>query len=170
MRTTLGSGSLLNSTPSALFPSNRMPQSLLAVYLHFVFSTKDRHPFLTDLILRSEMHSMLGGISNQHGCIPILIGGVEDHVHILARLSRTTTQSDWVKELKRASSIWIKERELGMRDFSWQSGYGVFSVSVSNLDSVRDYIARQEGHHRKTTFQDELRSFYRKHRVEFDER
>ena len=126
MRTTLGSGSLLNSTPSALFPSNRMPQSLSAVYLHLVFSTKDRHPFLTDLILRSEMHSMLGGISNQHGCIPILIGGVEDHVHILARLSRTTTQSDWVKELKRASSIWIKERELGMRDFSWQSGYGVF--------------------------------------------
>ena len=160
----------MNSTPSALFPSNRMPQSLLAVYLHFVFSTKDRHPFLTDLILRSEMHSMLGGISNQHRCIPILIGGVEDHVHILARLSRTTTQSDWVKELKRASSIWIKERELGMRDFSWQNGYGVFSVSVSNLDSVRDYIARQEEHHRKTTFQDELRSFYRKHRVEFDER
>ena len=147
-----------------------MPQSLLAVYLHLVFSTKDRHPFLTDLILRSEMHSMLGGISNQHGCIPILIGGVEDHVHILARLSRTTTQSNWVKELKRASSIWIKERELGMRDFSWQNGYGVFSVSVSNLDSVRDYIARQEEHHRKTTFQDELRSFYRKHRVEFDER
>ena len=113
---------------------------------------------------------MLGGISNQHGCIPIQVGGVEDHVHILARQSRTITQSDWVKELKRASSIWIKDREPTMKDFSWQSGYGVFSVSVSNLESVRDYIAKQEEHHRKTTFQDELRSFYRKHQVDFDER
>lgn len=147
-----------------------MPQSLSAVYLHLVFSTKDRHPFLTDPVLRSEMHSMLGGISNQHGCIPILVGGVEDHVHILARQSRTITQSDWVKELKRASSIWIKDREPTLSDFSWQTGYGVFSVSVSNLDSVCDYIAKQEDHHRKTTFQEELRSFYRKHRVDFDER
>ena len=84
------------------------------------------------------MHSMLGGISNQHGCAPILVGGIEDHVHILARQSRTLTQSDWVKELKRASSIWIKDREPALSDFSWHTGYGVFSVSVSNLDSVRD--------------------------------
>ena len=147
-----------------------MPQSLSSVYLHLVFSTKDRRPFLRDPALRAEMHAFLGGISKKLDCPTILVGGVEDHIHLLARHGRTITQADWVKELKRASSLWIKERDAAQADFSWQSGYGVFSVSSSNVDAVRDYIARQEEHHRKSSFQDEYRAMLRKHGIECDER
>ena len=147
-----------------------MPQSLSSVYLHLVFSTKERRPFLRDQTIREEMHSILGGISKRLDCPPILVGGVEDHVHLLARHGRTITQADWVKELKRGSSIWIKERDPKRSDFAWQAGYGVFSVSTSNVDAVTDYIARQEEHHRKSTFQDEFRAMLQKHRIEWDER
>ena len=147
-----------------------MPQSLSAVYLHLVFSTRDRRPFFNDSTLRIEMHAYLGGVSKQLDCPPILAGGFDDHVHLLARHGRTITQADWVKELKRVSSIWIKENNTALTHFAWQTGYGVFSVSVSNLDVVRNYIARQEEHHRKSTFQDEFRALLRKHEVACDER
>ena len=81
------------------------------------------------------MHAWLGAASRELGCTPIVVGGVEDHVHILARHVRTLSQADWVKELKRTSTIWIKPRSA---DFGWQSGYGVFSVSASNLERVRE--------------------------------
>lgn len=147
-----------------------MPQSLSAVYLHLVFSTKDRQTFLRDPVIRSETHAYLGGVSKQLDCPPIIVGGVEDHVHILARHARTITQADWVKELKRVSSLWIKERDSSLRDFVWQSGYGIFSVSASNVESVERYIANQEEHHRKTTFQDEYRAFLKRHGVPWDEK
>jgi putative transposase len=95
---------------------------------------------------------------------------VEDHVHLLARHGRTISQADWVKELKRTSSLWIKERDPATTDFAWQSGYGVFSVSASNLEGVRDYIARQAEHHRKWSFQDEFRALLKKHGETWDER
>jgi len=157
-------------TPTGCHPSAVMPQSLSSVYLHLVFSTKDRRPFLRDESIRGEMHSFLGGISRKLDCPPILVGGVEDHVHLFARHGRTITQADWVKELKRGSSIWMKERDTDLPDFAWQSGYGVFSVSTSNVDAVTEYIARQEEHHRKSTFQDEFRAMLRKHQIEWDER
>src|SRR5437870_7208244 len=96
-----------------------MPQSLSAVYIHLVFSTKNRQPFLRDLDIRTRLHAQLGGISKTLGCAPILTGGIEDHVHMLARLSRTITQAEWVKELKRVSNRWLKD-EYQMRDFEWQ--------------------------------------------------
>jgi REP element-mobilizing transposase RayT len=147
-----------------------MPQSLSSVYLHLVFSTKDRRPFLRDPAIRDEMHSFLGGISKKLECPPILVGGVEDHVHLLARHGRTIPQADWVKELKRASSLWVKERDAKLSDFAWQAGYGVFSVSASNVGAVTDYIAQQEEHHRKSTFKDEFRAMLRKNKIEWDER
>jgi putative transposase len=147
-----------------------MPQSLSAVYLHLVFSTKERRPFLKDQVLRSECHAYLGGISKKLDCPVILAGGVEDHVHLLARQSRSIAQADWVKELKRASSLWIKERDPAAKEFAWQAGYGVFSVSFSHLEKVTEYIARQEEHHRVRSFQDELRAMLAKHRIEWDER
>jgi putative transposase len=85
-----------------------MPQSLSAVYIHLVFSTKDRRPFLRDKSVRASLHSQLGGISKTLECPPLLVGGVEDHVHMLARLGRTITQADWVKEIKRVSNSWLK--------------------------------------------------------------
>jgi putative transposase len=81
---------------------------------------------------------------------------VEDHVHLLGRFGRTITQAEWVKELKRVSNLWLKE-EFGLYDFEWQSGYADFAVSESNLEQVTRYIANQELHHRKITFQDTLR-------------
>jgi REP element-mobilizing transposase RayT len=147
-----------------------MPQSLSAVYIHLVFSTKDRRPFLRDISIRNALHSYLGSISKQIECPPIIVGGVEDHIHLLARFGRTITQAEWVKELKRVSSLWLKERGREYADFEWQGGYADFSVSQSNLNPVTQYIAGQEEHHRKMGFQEELRALLRKHEIEWDER
>ena len=147
-----------------------MPQSLSAVYIHLVFSTKERRPFLREQALRESLHAYLGSVSKQLECPPLLVGGVEDHVHLLCRFGRTITQADWVKELKRVSSIWIKQHDPTSAAFAWQGGYGAFSVSTSALDRTREYIANQEQHHQKQTFQDEYRALLRKHGVEWDER
>jgi putative transposase len=147
-----------------------MPQSLSAVYIHLVFSTKERRPFLRDGRTREELHAFLGGISKTLDCPPILVGGMEDHVHLLSKFGRTITQAEWVKELKRLSNLWLKDRDMNYRDFQWQGGYADFSVSQSNLERVRKYIANQEAHHRKFSFQDELRSLLRRHEIEWDER
>jgi len=144
-----------------------MPQSLSAVYIHLIFSTKGRRPFLSDMEIRTAMHSYLGGISKQLGCAPIVTGGMEDHVHLLARMSRTVTQAEWIKELKRVSNLWVK-KQYSIREFEWQGGYADFSVSASNPDQVKKYIERQEQHHHKFGFQNELRSLLRKHHVEWD--
>ncbi len=157
-----------------------MPQSLSAVYLHAVFSTKDRRPFLEDLGLRQSLHGYLGGISKKLECAPLRVGGVEDHVHILARLGRTITQAEWIKEMKRASNHWLKDQSVPrlpssgqtapLSEFSWQAGYGCFSVSVSNLEVVTAYIDGQVEHHRKLTFQEEYRAILKKHGETWDEK
>lgn len=146
-----------------------MPQSLSAVFVHLIFSTKNRDPLLAPRNLAMDTHSYLAGISSRLGCHPVLINGVEDHVHLLVRLSRTVTQADLVKELKRASTLWLLEQTPETSAFSWQAGYGIFSVSVSNLDQVSAYISNQEEHHRKVTFQEELRLFLQRHELEWEE-
>ena len=147
-----------------------MAQSLSAVYLHLVFSTRNRVPYLSDTTLRGEMHAYLGGISNTLDCPVLLIGGTEDHVHVLCHFGRSITLADWVKEIKRASTLWIKKRAPELREFAWQSGYGIFSVSPSNIDAVKTYIAGQAEHHKKQTFQDEFRLLMKKHGITWDER
>jgi putative transposase len=147
-----------------------MPQSLSVVYIHLVFSTKARRPFLRDQKIREALHAYLGEISKRLDCPPIRVGGVEDHVHLLARFGRTITQAEWVKELKRMSNKWLQEQGREHAGFAWQGGYADFGVSQSNLEQVIEYIAKQEEHHRKMTFQDELRSLLRKHNQEWDER
>ena len=147
-----------------------MPQSLSAVYIHLVFSTKERRPFLRDQATRQALHSFLSGVSQKLDCPVVEIGGVEDHLHLVARLGRSINQADWVKELKRVSNLWLKDRARDCADFQWQGGYAAFSVSHSNLERVRAYVRRQEEHHRKMGFQDELRALLRKHGIEWDER
>lgn len=147
-----------------------MPQSLSGVYLHLVFSTKDRRPFLRDEEHREALHAMLGGISKKLDCTPIEVGGVEDHVHVLGRFGRTLSQAHWVKELKRVSSHWLREGRPELHDFSWQNGYATFSVSASRLEAVITYVRNQAQHHRKVGFQEELRSLLRRHQVDWDER
>jgi len=132
-----------------------MPQSLSAVYIHLVFSTKERQPFLRDRDMRESLHAYLGGISKTLDCPPITVGGTEDHVHLLARFGRTITQAEWVKELKRVSNLWLKDQSRTYANFQWQGGYADFSVSPSNLERVKRYITNQEDNHRKLSFQDE---------------
>jgi len=146
-----------------------MPQSLSAVYIHLVFSTKHRQPFLCDEGLLKDLHSFLGGTSKTLECPPLLVGGVEDHIHLLARFGRTITQAEWVKELKRVSNLWLKE-EGGLSAFEWQGGYADFSVSQSNLEQVKTYIANQKEHHSKLSYQDEVRALLTKHQMDWDER
>jgi putative transposase len=147
-----------------------MPQSLSAVYLHAVFSTKERRQFLRETSLRFNLQAFLGGVSRRLGCPSIIAGGTDDHIHQLIRFGRTITQADWIKEIKRTSSIWIKQREPRLYNFAWQAGYGFFSVSPADLNAVRQYIASQEEHHHKTSFQDEFRTMLKQHGVEWDER
>ena len=147
-----------------------MPQSLARVVLHVVFSTKDRVPFLKDPEIRAGLHAYMAGILQGIGCEPILIGGVEDHVHILCNLSRTITIAGLVEEAKKSPSKWMKEQGAAFTDFYWQGGYGAFSVSQSNVEQVRAYVAAQDEHHRKVSFQDEFRQLLRRYEIEFDER
>ncbi len=147
-----------------------MPQSLAKILIHTVFSTKDRRPLLRDQALREELHRYLGGILTNHDCQPLIIGGVEDHVHILSTLARTCEASAMVKEVKRGSTLWLKTQSADLRDFAWQNGYGIFSIGFSQVNAVKSYIAGQEQHHRKVSFQDEFREFMRKYEIEYDER
>jgi REP element-mobilizing transposase RayT len=103
-----------------------MPQSLSVVHIHLVFSTKGREPFLRNTEVRKEMYAYLGGISKELDSPPVIVGGTEDHVHLLCRLARTISQADWVKEIKRVSSIWIKQREPALAGFAWQGDMAHF--------------------------------------------
>jgi REP element-mobilizing transposase RayT len=147
-----------------------MPQSLVQIYLHIVFSTKSRQPFLDDPTFRRRAHAYLAGVCENHVSPSLIVGGVEDHVHVLCRLSKTLDVSTLVRELKRDSSKWIKETRSELADFYWQNGYGAFAVSPSHVLGLVDYIRDQEAHHRKESFQDELRRICLKYGVEIDER
>ncbi|MCE7900943.1 MAG: IS200/IS605 family transposase [Armatimonadetes bacterium ATM1] len=144
-----------------------MPQSLAAVLIHAVFSTKDRRPWLTPDI-RQELHPYLVGVLANIGCPSIQTGGTADHVHTLFRLSRTASVAQVIEKVKTSTSKWVKTK--GARDFAWQSGYGAFSVGSGEADRIVAYIRNQEEHHRKVTFQDELRGLLREAGMDFDER
>jgi REP element-mobilizing transposase RayT len=147
-----------------------MAQSLAKILLHVVFSTKERRRFLKELALREELHRYLGGTLTHLDCQPLIIGGIEDHVHLLFAHSRTATVADVVKELKRGSSVWLKTKSPTLSEFAWQNGYGVFSIGQSQVEDVRAYIAGQEEHHRKISFQEEFRRLLQRYDVAFDER
>ncbi|HSE17670.1 MAG TPA: transposase [Pyrinomonadaceae bacterium] len=147
-----------------------MAQSLARLWTHLIFSTKDRFPFLTDKILRREMHAYLSEMLRKHDCETLIVGGVDDHTHSLFALSRTHAIADVIKEVKRTSSGWVKEASRRLSEFHWQGGYAAFSVSQSNLTNVIRYIENQEEHHKRVTFQDEYRAFLNAYGSEFDER
>jgi REP element-mobilizing transposase RayT len=147
-----------------------MPQSHAKIYVHIVFSTKNRSPFLMDLSLRKECRAYLAGTCKKRGSPSIIVGGVEDHVHILSMLSREESVSVLVRELKRESSKEMKTKSTQLRSFYWQSGYGAFSVSPAHVEALKKYIANQEQHHRKESFQDEFRRLLRKYGIAYDER
>jgi REP element-mobilizing transposase RayT len=147
-----------------------MAQSLSKVIVHLVFSTKERRPFLGDKAVRDALHRYLGSVLTNLDCQPISVGGVEDHVHLLFALSRTATSAEVVKELKRTSSIWLKGQSPDLGGFAWQGGYGAFSLGISQVDAAKAYIDRQEAHHCKVSFQNELRTLLKRYKIPFDER
>jgi putative transposase len=143
--------------------------SYVASYFHCVFSTKDRMRLITP-DLRERLWPFLGGIARQNKMKAIEVGGVEDHVHILLSLPSTVSVSKALQLMKGGSSKWIHETFPEHRLFSWQEKYGAFSVSVSQLDTIIDYIQNQEPHHRTMTFQEEFEALLKRHHVEYDER
>jgi REP element-mobilizing transposase RayT len=146
-----------------------MPQSLARLQIHLVFSTKHRVPLLHDAV-RDSLHRYMAVVLQNLGCPPTLINSVEDHAHILFELARTVAVSAAIEDVKKASSIWIKTQGADLAHFAWQGGYAAFAVSESLVPAVRDYIANQREHHRKRTFQEELRLLLERHNVTFDER
>jgi REP element-mobilizing transposase RayT len=147
-----------------------MPQSLTQIYLHIIFSTKDRQPFFKDKTIRERVHAYLTGICRNLECSSLFVGGVEDHVHLLTRHSKNISVANFLRELKRESSKWIKTLDPAFKKFHWQNGYGVFSLSPSHVEVVKKYIQNQEEHHRRETFQEEFQRICRKYGVEIDAR
>lgn len=141
-----------------------MAHSFSRIHLHLVFSTKDRRNAIAKE-WQPRLWAYLGGICRNHEIIPLAIGGTENHVHLLIQLPPTIAPAKAVALLKANSSKWMGEQG---HAFSWQEGYGAFSVSSSNLDRVIRYIQDQDAHHRKTNFEDEFRALLRKHGVEYD--
>ena len=137
--------------------------------VHAVFSTKERARYL-DAAIRGDVHAYLGGIVRELKASALMVGGTEDHVHMLVRLPCDLAVADCLRVVKTNSSRWIHERWPDRSKFAWQTGYAAFSVSESNRDTVVRYIREQQRHHRKMSFQDELRALLRKHGIGFDER
>ena len=145
-----------------------MSSSYVQVWLHIIFSTKERKAFLKDPQVRKETHAFLAGICKELGSEARIVGGVEDHVHILCSLPKTISIADLIQKIKRPSSIWIKQRFPELADFGWQNGYGAFSVSQSGLDAVYRYIDNQEEHHQKISFKDEFLKYLSKFKIPFN--
>ncbi|MFG0261107.1 MAG: transposase [Novipirellula sp. JB048] len=145
-----------------------MPQSLSQLYAHLIFSTKDRFPFLKDDI-RDRVHRYLATVLRDMGSPFVVVGGVEDHVHLLFDLGRIHPAKDFVEILKRESSKFTKTLSPNLDKFYWQRGYGIFSVSPTHRGNVVAYLKNQPEHHRHKTFQEEYRGFLIRYGIEFDE-
>jgi len=145
-----------------------MASTHLSLHYHVVFSTKSRHPWIP-AAWRDDLHGYLGGCLRVLEAVPEAVGGVADHVHLLLGLRATHRLADVVREEKKASSRWIRD-EQKISAFTWQEGYGAFTVSQSNVVAVREYIAAQPEHHRKRSFQEEYLELLKKHEIELDDR
>jgi len=146
-----------------------MPQSFAAMYVHVVFSTKQRAPSINPAWV-DRLYEYIGGIVAKRRGALLAAGGIPDHVHLLISLGREWTLSDLLRDVKAGTSKWIHDTFPDERNFAWQAGYAVFSVSASNLNAVKSYIADQARHHQTLTFQDEFRHLLIKHELTSDER
>jgi REP element-mobilizing transposase RayT len=146
-----------------------MPQSFACLNYHVIFSTKNRVPTITADV-QPRLYEYIGGIVRAHGGCLLAAGGMPDHVHLLVSLNRETSVAEALRLIKANASKWVHETFPHHRDFAWQAGYGAFTVSYSNRDNVRRYLARQVEHHRRQTFQEEFLALLRRHGLEYDER
>jgi putative transposase len=147
-----------------------MAQSYTNLIYHLVFSTKNREPIIVEP-MKSRLYDYIGGTIRKLGGISLAINGMEDHVHVLTKLRADKSVSDVLRDLKANSSGWMHEVFPEMKDFSWQNGYGAFTVSVSQVDKVKMYIANQEKHHQKIgSFRDEFIKLLVANEIEFEEK
>ena len=146
-----------------------MPGSFTNLIYHIVFSTKNRDDLIS-IRFEDDLYQYIGGIIRGEKGKMIKIGGTTNHLHILTKLSPTISLSDFMRQLKTNSSKWINDDNKLDTLFSWQRGYGAFSVSVSALTSVSKYIESQKEHHKKISFQDEFLLLLKKHNVQYDEK
>ena len=149
--------------------SEEMAHTFTNLLTHIIFSTKDRLPHIDD-DLRAQLYPYMVGILRELDGKTSIINGTSDHVHLLVQLPPVLALSDAMRILKTNSSKWVHDRWPVRSKFGWQTGYGAFSVSKSNADAVSRYIADQEEHHRKKTFQEEFLEYLKKHEIEYDER
>jgi putative transposase len=143
--------------------------SYVSSCFHCVFSTKERRKLITPT-LQERLWPFMVGIARQNGMTPVIVGGTEDHVHILLSLPATMPVAKAMQLIKGGSSKWIHEEFPDQRLFAWQEKYGAFSVSISQLETITNYIKNQKEHHRCRSFQEEFLMLLKKHRIEFDER
>ena len=146
-----------------------MSQSFTNLLYHLIFSTKDRRPLIT-LDYQPRLYDYIGGIIRNEGGISLGIDGIEDHVHVLAKLRPDKALSDVLRVLKCNASGWMHDVFPRLADFSWQRGYAAFTVSQSNVQDVQRYLARQKEHHAKVSFRDEFIIFLKENGIEYDER
>jgi Transposase and inactivated derivatives len=146
-----------------------MASTLTNLIVHIVFSTKNRLPLITHE-LQPKLYAYMGGITRGEGGSLIAIGGIEDHLHMLVRLPSTTSIAEMLRRIKGNSSHWVNEQHNITVSFGWQRGYAAFSVSQSLISRVTEYIKRQESHHKKITFKNELERLFLRNGVEYDER
>ena len=146
-----------------------MSQSLANVSIHSIFSTKQRQAFIDELI-QPELYAYITTLAVSYGSFVHCIGGIDDHVHLLANLPRTVSISELLEGIKKNSSKWMKTKGVKYQSFAWQKGFGVFSVSESCNDAVIKYIRNQKEHHKKHTFQDEFRRFLKLNKIPYDEK
>ncbi len=145
-----------------------MPSTWSQVLLHIVFSTKGRKP-LIEATGADDLYGFIGGIVRDEGGTLLAIGGMPDHIHMLARWRTDKSISELVRDVKTRSSRWMRQSR-GVKPFAWQVGYGVFSVSQSQARVVKTYIKNQPAHHAKRSFREELVSMLKVHEVEYDEK
>jgi putative transposase len=142
-----------------------MPHTYVSDLVHCVFSTKQRKKMIS-VDLQTPLWSFIGGIARKNGFKALIVGGTEDHVHILLSLPAAMPLAKAVQLLKGSSSRWMNENHT--KGFSWQEGYGAFTLGVSQKPRTIDYIKRQPEHHRKRSFEEEFLAFLKKHAIEFD--
>lgn len=146
-----------------------MAQTLVSAFFHVVFSTKNR----ADLIppeIEAELYAYIGGVARAFGARLLAAGGTANHIHLLLSVSKNFLLPDVIGAIERDSSRWIKTKGGGMlTKFAWQDGYSAFSVGHAQLPIIEKYIAGQKEHHRSRLFEDEMRAFYRKYKIDFDE-
>ena len=146
-----------------------MSDSYTNLLYHIVFSTKDRRPIIASEY-ESRLYDYIGGTIRGVGGISLELNGTEDHIHLLAKLRPDHALSDVLRDLKANASGWMHDVFPVLKDFSWQRGYGAFTVSQSNVEEVRRYIIRQKEHHEKVSFRDEFIQFLTANGIEYDER